>query len=47
MNEKGAGAEEMACRILEGKGYRILKRNYTTRFGEIDIIAQDGDFWYS
>lgn len=44
MNEKGAEAEEMACRILEGKGYRILKRNYTTRFGEIDIIAQDGDF---
>jgi putative endonuclease len=39
----GDNGEEFAARMLEDSGYRILERNYTTRYGEIDIIAlRDG-----
>lgn len=38
----GRRGEEIACRYLTGRGYRILVRNYRTRLGEIDIIAQQG-----
>jgi len=37
----GQVAEQKAARFLEGLGYRILHRNYTTRLGEIDIVAED------
>ncbi|MBF0119956.1 MAG: YraN family protein [Desulfobacterales bacterium] len=35
--------EELAVRHLEERGYIILEKNYRTKFGEIDIIAQDKD----
>ena len=35
----GRWGEEQAARYLKRKGYRVLCRNYTCRFGEIDIIA--------
>lgn len=35
--------EEQAVAFLQRKGYRILAKNFRNRFGEIDIIAQDGD----
>ncbi len=31
--------EELAAQFLEQKGYRILERNYSCRYGEIDLIA--------
>ncbi len=34
----------MACEYLQGLGYRLLKRNYFIRGGEIDIVAQDGEY---
>lgn len=37
----GLAYEQIAAEYLEKKGYRILKRNFYTRFGEIDIIARD------
>lgn len=38
----GAEYEAAAAAWLETKGYRILERNYRTRLGEIDLIAEEG-----
>ncbi len=35
--------EDWAARYLQARGYRILGRNVRTPYGEIDIVAQDGD----
>ncbi len=40
---KGNIAEERGCEFLRKKGLRILDRNVYNRFGEIDIIAMQGD----
>ena len=32
--------EEIACRFLKVKGFRIIDRNYQKPWGEIDIIAE-------
>ena len=37
----GAFGERVAAAHLEAKGYRIRQRNYRTREGEVDIIAED------
>lgn len=34
--------ENIAARFLENKGFRIIERNYRKKYGEIDIIAQNG-----
>ena len=39
----GTAGEDLACAELERLGYRILERNYRSRFGEIDIVAKDDD----
>lgn len=39
----GDSAERVAALHLEQQGYRILARNVRTRYGEIDIVAQDSD----
>jgi len=41
--ETGDRAEALARRYLEGQGYRILECNYHCRYGEVDIIALDGE----
>jgi putative endonuclease len=42
MNRKETGAigENIAAEYLEKRGYRIRERNFRTREGEIDIIAE-------
>ncbi|HHY76461.1 MAG TPA: YraN family protein [Firmicutes bacterium] len=40
--ELGRLVESAACAYLESEGYVILERNYTSRLGEIDIVALDG-----
>ena len=35
--------EDLACAELERRGYAIVARRSRTRFGEIDIVARDGD----
>ncbi len=36
----GKAGEEHIAHWLEERGYRIVARNFHSRFGEIDIIAQ-------
>lgn len=40
----GQKGEELARRHLEEQGYRILARNYRCAAGEMDVIAQDGEY---
>lgn len=37
--ELGQQGEEIAARHLQKKGYRIIARNFRTRYGELDIIC--------
>lgn len=39
--KSGDKGEELASRFLKRQGYEILIRNFRTRFGEIDIVAND------
>lgn len=43
-SELGALGEELGCRYLKDKGYKILQKNYCNtigkRLGEIDIVAE-------
>lgn len=40
---RGQQAEDLACRFLEGKGFKLLSRNYSCRQGEIDLVMRDND----
>ncbi len=39
----GARGEDAAAAFLEACGLRVLLRNYRCRFGEIDLIAMEGE----
>ncbi len=39
---KGETAEQIAAAFLLNRGLKIIHRNYRCRFGEIDLVAQDG-----
>ena len=41
--ELGKTGEDLAVGELTAEGYAIVARRYRTRFGEIDIIAREGD----
>ncbi len=38
--ELGKHGEERAARYLQNKGYKIITRNYYTRYGELDIVCK-------
>ena len=38
----GIRGERCAARFLKKHGYEILRRNFRTRMGEIDLIAREG-----
>lgn len=42
--ETGNLGEDFAAKIYVKKGYEILSRNYHSRWGEIDIIAQNSEY---
>lgn len=37
----GDRGENLASELLQKNGYKILNRNFRSKFGEIDIVAQD------
>lgn len=39
----GKRGEELAARFLKKERYEILARNFHTRWGELDIVAKDGE----
>lgn len=39
----GVRGENLAAKYLASLGYRLLERNARSRFGEIDIVARDGE----
>jgi putative endonuclease len=39
----GALGEQLAAEHLVRRGFEIVERNYRTRWGELDIIAFDGE----
>src|SRR5688572_14080607 len=48
MTEKrnlGNQGEAIAAAYLLAKGYQIVERNWHCRFGELDIVAQEGETW--
>ena len=40
----GKIGEKKAAEFLKKKGYSIIELNYRTHYGEIDIIAKDGEY---
>ena len=40
---RGTAGEDLAARFLEHKGLAILARNFSCRYGEIDLVARDGE----
>jgi putative endonuclease len=43
MRAAGSAFEQRACKELERAGLILLARNYTTRYGELDLVMRDGD----
>jgi putative endonuclease len=43
MKSAGVAAEDLALEFLESRGLKLITRNYRCRFGEIDLVLQDGD----
>jgi putative endonuclease len=42
-HERGRTGEAHAAAHLERLGYEVLARGFRTRFGELDLVALDGD----
>lgn len=42
MKSRGDRAEQTAAEFLRSRGLKVIQQNYRCRFGEIDLILQDG-----
>lgn len=40
---KGVEAEQLACDYLQASGLQLVQRNFSCRYGEIDLIMKDGN----
>lgn len=43
-NSSGISGEQLTAKMLADKGYDIVAMNYHSRFGEIDIIAENNEY---
>jgi len=39
--QTGVSGEELACEWLQNKGLRLVMRNFSSRWGEIDLIMRE------
>ena len=39
----GKKGEDLAVELLQKKGYKVVERNWGSKWGEIDIICKDND----
>lgn len=44
IGKTGKNGEDRVAHFLRKSGYEVIVRNYQCRFGEIDIIAQKGEY---
>lgn len=42
--DEGRAGEDYTADLLATEGFRIVSRNFHSRFGEIDIIAENGQY---
>ena len=42
--DEGRAGEDYTADLLAAEGFRIVSRNFHSRFGEIDIIAENGQY---
>lgn len=40
---RGIAGEDAAAQLLTRAGYQLIARNFRTRYGELDIVAVEGD----
>lgn len=40
----GQSGESKVCKYLKKHGFKVVERNYHSRFGEIDIIAENKEY---
>jgi len=40
----GNSGEDLAAECLKSKNYKIIDKNVNLKYGEMDIIAEDGDY---
>jgi putative endonuclease len=47
MNKRSVGSkyEDMAVSFLYAQGVKVIERNFRSRYGEIDIVGHDGDYY--
>ena len=41
--EQGEYTENLACKYLVDKGFKLIEKNFNCRVGEIDLIMKDND----
>lgn len=44
IGKTGAEGEKRVANFLRRQGYRIVKRNFQSKYGEIDIIAENEEY---
>ena len=42
-SRRGRDWENLACRYLQRRGLKLVAQNYSSRYGEIDLIMRDQD----